>query len=297
MATIGANRSKSTRSVSGGSVRRVSPLKPGLRGARNWATAQMRSASYSRKSFIRLTGSILAVLLFISFIGLWLGGFLPDVKRASDDFTRGRLMSMGFVVSKVDVVGEGRLREADVHAALGVRPGDYLFAMDMADAKRRVESLSWVEQAVVRRLWPDRIVVQIVERRPFALWQNQGGVKVVDVSGVVITAAKPVDFSGLPLVVGPHAADHAADIYKAMHTVPQLAARSSAMIFHETQRWDIEFDDGRIRVKLPAGDMNRSLAMLQKLQDQHQLLDRALSVVDLRLSDRITLQPAIGQRA
>jgi cell division protein FtsQ len=143
----------------------------------------MRAASHTRKGFWRLVASIVGTLLFIIFIGIWLGGFLPNVMQAGSDFKRDRLMSMGFTIERVDVMGEGRLREEDVRRALGVYAGDYLFGIDMDGAQARVESLSWVDRAVVRRLWPDRIVVQIIERQPYALWQHEGEVKVVDAKG------------------------------------------------------------------------------------------------------------------
>ena len=46
---------------------RVSPIKPGLKGARNWATAQVRAASYSREGFWRLVLSVCITFLFIVF--------------------------------------------------------------------------------------------------------------------------------------------------------------------------------------------------------------------------------------
>jgi len=124
-----------------GGVRRVSPLKPGLRGARNWATAQIRSASYSRQNFTRLmiTGTILAFAILWG--GLWLGGFTPYVTSGFDRFTKQKLVNMGFVVKYVDIVGEGRVREDKVREMLGVRAGDYLFDMDIKNAQERIQSL------------------------------------------------------------------------------------------------------------------------------------------------------------
>ena len=58
-------------SISPGS-RRVSPLKPGLRGARNWASAQMRAASHTQKGFVRLVASIVAILISVSYTHLTL---------------------------------------------------------------------------------------------------------------------------------------------------------------------------------------------------------------------------------
>ena len=149
-----------------GAVHRVSPLKPGLRGARNWAAAQMRAASHTRKGMIRFVTSVFLMFCLMAFLALWLLGALPAVRQGMHDFKVNRLMSMGFVVKQVDVMGEGRLNEADVRAAIGIYPGEYFFGADLERAQIRTESLPWVDRAVVRRLWPNRIVVQLVETKP-----------------------------------------------------------------------------------------------------------------------------------
>jgi len=263
---------------------RVSPLKPGLRGARNWASAQMRAASHTRKGFTRLVLSIIGTLLFVVFLGLWLGGFLPNVMKAGDDFKRNRLMSMGFVIKQVDVMGEGRLSEEDVRRALGVYAGDYLFGIDMDGAQQRVESLSWVDRAVVRRLWPDRIVVQIIERQPYALWQHEGTVKVVDAKGTAITDANTAQFTQLTMRL-------------MMDEFPQIARRVDSFVNVSDRRWDMVLDDGALRVKLPEKNMRNALRHLQNLQAQTQILDRTIETIDMRLPDRLTLSPTNPEHA
>lgn len=270
-------------------TRRVSPLKPGMRGARNWASAQVRAASHTQQGFVRLVASIVAIIIFIVFTGLWLGGFLPNVRQATGDFTRARMMSMGFVVERVDVMGEGRLHEEDVRKALGVYSGDYLFGIDMNSAQSRVESLSWVDRAVVRRLWPDRIVVQIIERQPYALWQHDGKVQVVDVSGEVITDADPSKFANLTLFVGEQSRFAVSEMNTMMESSADIAQRDPSFIHVSEARWDMVLNDGKTRVKLPKGQHIRALSQLQGLQIQTQILDREISVIDMRLSDRITL--------
>lgn len=49
--------------------------------------------------------------------------------------------------------------------------GDYgrsVFAMPLAERRRRLLGVDWVEDASVGRIWPNRIVVRISERRPVA---------------------------------------------------------------------------------------------------------------------------------
>jgi len=276
---------------------RVSPLKPGLRGARNWASAQVRAAGHTRKGFMRLCLSIVAVLTFIVFIGLWLGGAFPHVKQSSKDFTRSQLMSMGFVIDRVDVMGEGRLREQDVRAALGVYAGDYLFEVNMESAQDRVESLSWVDRAVVRRLWPDRIVVQIIERQPYALWQNEGVVQVVDSAGMAISDADARKYTALNLFVGETAGLEAANIENMMAEFPDMSHRAQSFVHISQKRWDIIFDEGAVRVQFPVQNMRTALRQLNQLQVETQILDRQIAIIDMRLPDRLTLTPSLPERA
>lgn len=278
-------------------VPRGGPLKPGLRGARNWATAQVRAASYTKRGFWRLTLSIIALAFFMVFGALWLGGFLPDARKLSEDTSRKGLVTLGFVVDQVDIVGEGRLREQDVRLALNVEPGDFLFDMDVKSAQARIEELSWVERAIVRRLWPDRIVVQIIERRPFALWQNHGQIKLVDSSGIVIADVEAAQYAGLPLVVGETAPEQMHILQDMLKSYPIVAARVDTIVQLPNGRWDIHVNNGAMRIKLPSKNMTAALRRLSDLQTTQRVLDREISMIDLRLADRLTLLPRQDQPA
>ena len=283
--------------VSYAGSQRVSPLKPGLRGARNWAAAQMRAASHTRKGMVRFVASIILAFLAMIVFGLWLSGDLPRVKQGIGDFKRDRIMSMGFVVERVDVMGEGRLREDDVRKALGVYHGDYFFGVDMDGAKQRVESLSWVDRAVVRRLWPNRIVVQIIERQPYALWQHGGELKVVDVKGDVISDAPPTAFAGLKSYVGAQAHLQIGALRDSLTAFPEIDARSVSFVHVSERRWDILLGEGRLRIKLPEENMETALRRLEKIHLDTQILDRDIAIIDMRLPDRLGLTPSRKERA
>jgi len=276
-----------------GNYRRVSPVKPAMRGARNWTTAQLRAASYSRRGFWRLVASMVALIGFLLFLGLWMAGLLPTVRQSITDTKRNTLMAMGFQIERVDVIGEGRLDERAVRRALGAWPGDYTFDLNMDAAQARVESLPWVEHVVVRRLWPDRIVVQIIEKRPYALWQDNGTFKLVDARGEVIGAEDAVavykDAIALPHIVGPDANLAFAPLKTALIRYPQIQGRIRSSV-HIGDRWDLITVDG-VRIQLPSQNLDRAIVTLAELQARTQVLDRQIATIDLRLSDRISIAP------
>ena len=264
---------------------------------RNSIAGHMRAARYSRQTALRMSMTVLAGLFAVILLGLWLGGFMPQAKDAGSNIVRGRLIAMGFVIDRVDVIGEGRIREDEVRAALGVYPGEYLFAPNMREAQINVQRLSWVDDAMVRRLWPNRIVVHIIEREPVALWQENGTVKVVDSAGLIIDGASAEDFADLPLVVGANAAPKAQEIYDALAQSPQVASRMAAIIRIADRRWDIALKDGAPRLMLPENGGKDALALVEKMQRTHRVLDLDLETIDLRNSGRAVLRPRTAPRS
>ena len=273
---------------------RVSPLKPDLRGAsrlvQSRVHAGLRAATLNRRSMIRSALSLLLALFALAFLALWLGGYLPAVRKSVGDFKQDRLMAMGFVVERIDVMGEGRLNEADVRAAVGIYRGDYFFAADLERAQSRTESLPWVDRAVVRRLWPNRIVVQLVETTPVALYQQDGIIHLADADGALVapltqeTARLP---DGLRLFTGPDASVHAAAITEIVSAFPHVWAQTEALTRQASGRWDLHMADGQV-VRLPLAAPRDGVAKLARLSPEQRA---PYSVIDLRLDDRITLTP------
>lgn len=274
-------------------IRRVSPLKPSLRGAqmRNWTSAQMRAARNSPRALWFFTLKIFALLSVLVFLALWLGGFLPEIRYKMHAAKVDRLMSMGFVVEQVDVLGDGRLNPNDVRQAVGIYPGSYFFGVDLNEAKLRAESLPWVDRAVVRRLWPNRITVQIVETTPYAVWQNNGTLTLLSDEGdaiIPVLQATSVP-AGLKTYVGPHAPEHAKNIEADIRAFPHIWSRTESLVRHPQGRWDLHMTNGT-RVQLPEKGVAAALVILNTLDHRTQLLSREVGTVDLRLADRVSIR-------
>jgi len=134
------------------------------------------------------------------------------------------------------------------------------------------------------------IYVDITERRPYAIWQNQGKFQLIDRNGEVVTNEDVAAFSDLPLVVGLGAPPHAADMLAALAAVPDIKSRVAAMVRVGERRWNLQLKNN-ITIMLPEGHEAAALARLADLQTQQQLLDRPLLFVDMRLPDRLAVRP------
>ena len=206
------------------------------------------------------------------------------------DFKRHQLMAMGFTVERIDVTGEGRLNEADVRAAVGIYEGDYFFGADLRRAQSNTESLPWVDRAVVRRLWPNRIVVQLVETAPYALYQTEGQLFLTSHEGDIIAPYDPEAGDlpdGLRLFIGTEAAVEAQSVSDVVKDYPAVWAATRILTRYPSGRWDLTFQDGRV-LRLPVTNMDAALRRFTAIKPE---TATAYAVVDLRLADRMTLTP------
>jgi len=275
---------------------RVSPLKPGLRGSQNWMAAQMRAAKHSPKALFRFIMKILGTFFVLIFIGLWLGGYLPKVLSGLNTWKVERLMAAGFVVEQVDVMGEGRLNERDIRLAAQIQTGSYFFGVDLNEVRDRTENLPWVDRAVVRRLWPNRIVVQVVETKPYAMWQKDGELHLLAKSGKPIVPVKEALSvpSALKTYVGPKAPIHASAIEAKLISHDDIWSRVESLVQFPSGRWDLHMNNDII-VRLPEDNVEVAVKRLAKLDRETFILSRQLGVIDLRLHDRIGLTPKLSQ--
>ena len=199
----------------------------------------------------------------------------------------------GFAGLRVtDVVIEGRANTPEplLRAALGVNIGDPILGFSIELARQRIETLSWVEHATVERRLPGTVVVFLQERRPFAVWQNQGKFVLIDRNGQVVANQNVAEFRQLPLVVGPGAPAAAATLIDALTDRPELQKRVVAAVRVGERRWNLRLNNGA-DVMLPEGHEAAAIDRLMQLQQQHALLDRPLAAIDMRLGDRLVVRP------
>lgn len=192
-------------------------------------------------------------------------------------------------VRHISIAGATANRAAELADALGIGQGDSIIFFDTGAARRRIEALPFVRQAEVLRLLPGSIRVEIAQREPFAVWQSQGTVSVIDADGVVIDRATQTDYAALPLVVGTGANSHAGELFAALERWPGLRGRMRAAVRVADRRWNIRLFNG-VDIRLPENNLPGAIDELAALEETHGLLQRDIVVVDLRLADRITIR-------
>lgn len=231
--------------------------------------------------------AVLGLLAGIAGFGMVAGGHTAETLKLAGS-------GIGLGVDKIQISGNSRISEIDVLQALGLDGDMSLPALDVEKARAALELLPWVKEASVRKIYPDKLAVKLTERKPYAVWQKNGAVDIVDGQGRVIVPYNAADGRGLPFFIGRGAADNAREFLSGMRQFPDLARQARAYIRVADRRWDILLNDG-LRIKLPEQEPFARLAEAERLDRRAGLFSRDITELDLRLSDRITV--ALGDEA
>ncbi|MBN8998653.1 MAG: FtsQ-type POTRA domain-containing protein, partial [Rhizobiales bacterium] len=78
----------------------------------------------------------------------------------------------GLLVDNVRITGQIETSEVAVLDRLQLAPDSALPFIDVEAARARIETLPWVQQATLRKIYPSTLKITIDERAPFALWQH-----------------------------------------------------------------------------------------------------------------------------
>ena len=186
---------------------------------------------------------------------------------------------------------------AKVLAAVEVANGASILSADPYAIRDRVEKLD-IGDVSVQRLWPDRVRIDVEQRKPIALSQEDGeggSWRVVDQSGRAFAQADLAKYGSLPRVVGKDASKAAGALVAAMEPYPNLSERMETAYRINSRRWDVKFK-GRTDVVSFPDDVNLAdrLEALNLMQAQNRVLDLPATHIDARHPKYIALRPLPG---
>jgi len=189
----------------------------------------------------------------------------------------------GFEVKRVDLTGIKNMDRLTVYAIAFDQHSMAMPLVDLDEVRAKLLRYGWVQDARVSRRLPDTLVVDIVERTPAAVWQNQGRLRLIDASGVVLEDVTTAPSADLPLLIGPSANLHAGELAQLIAKAPALKPVIAGATWIGERRWDLRFQSGET-LSLPEGqsESERALVRFARMDTAQRLLGRGFLKFDMR---------------
>ena len=178
--------------------------------------------------------------------------------------------------------------------------GRSLFLLPLADRRAALLKVSWVRDAAVIRLWPNRVTVEITEREPAAFINfkvdSMNRWALIDADGVILEPPPRAPFK-LPVIAGIGAGEpqsmrgtRVRRMQRMMSGLGPLGDKISEIDVADLDNLRITEQIGGNSIVLMLGDTNfasRLQNFLDHYPDIHRKMPNA-GTFDLRLDDRIT---------
>ncbi|WP_233222283.1 cell division protein FtsQ/DivIB [Allosphingosinicella deserti] len=269
----------------GAAPRPRAKAKPAPRGknGRKAAAPTPLSEAVRRVSWYILIGMVVAIV-----IALLMVFRIPHVIGTSVGEAVGEA---GFAMKRVEIKGAQKVPQLQIYNIAFDQPTTAMPLIDVEATRQRLLGFGWVRDARVSRRFPDTLVVDIVERKPAAIWQHNQRLALIDMEGVVLEPVRMDAMPDLPLVIGPAANLHASELGRLVDAAPRLQPMMAGASWIGGRRWDIRFQSGEI-LALPEGEEagKRALANFARMDQATQLLGRGFVRFDMRVPGKFIVR-------
>lgn len=195
----------------------------------------------------------------------------------------------GFRVDGIEVTGTRHMNAMTVYAVALDQRSRAMPLVDVAEVRERLLKYGWVADAQVSRRLPNKLVINIVEREPTAIWQNHGILTLIDKDGVLLDRVSPQSMPDLPLMIGDGANDQAPAYRTLLEAAPALKPQIRAATWVGNRRWNLLFETGET-LALPEEDPAQALVKFAELDGSRSLLGKGWVRFDMRDPTRIVVR-------
>ena len=236
----------------------------------------------------RVSGWLLAAMLLVFVLAVVVAFRLPQMAGIALGETVGRA---GFTVRHVEPKGLNHMQPMQVYAVAESQIGRAMPLVDLEGTRQQLLRYGWVKDARVSRRFPDTVVVDIVERRPAAIWQYNQRLTLIDHEGVVLEQIDLAAMPDLPLVIGAAANQHASELNQLLAAAPEIKQIMAGATWVGGRRWDLRFHSGET-LALPEGPDRaaRALERFAAMDRKSQLLGRGFVRFDMRIPGKLIVR-------
>jgi len=196
------------------------------------------------------------------------------------------LLEAFFPFRQVELIGARHAEtQTETHKLIRSLKGGF-FSMDLQQLHTDLEALPWVRHAQVRRLWPGRLAIEVIEHRAAAAWNDRA---TLNTYGEVF----PVQpWTGLPRIYAPEGMElEVARRYgEFAELVAPINGRIEQLVVSARLSWRIRLGGG-ISVELGREKLNERLARFTRFYPQAVAAVGPIQRVDMRYPNGFAGEP------
>ena len=162
--------------------------------------------------------------------------------------------------------------------------------LDINNIQKIINKIDSVESSNVRIKDSGVLLVEVIERKPVAVYRDNDELSLIDLKGHKINNIfSRSDRKDLPLVVGTEGNFQVKEALEIYQLLSINLNEIRGLIRIGKRRWDIIFNNNK-RIKLPEKNPKRSLRKFLSSDKSYLISSNDFSIIDLRFANKIVLR-------
>lgn len=197
-----------------------------------------------------------------------------------------------FMVSMVAIDGATPPLAQAIRQTLALKLPQSSFDLNVSALRAKVDALDAVAAADVEVAAGGVLKITIIQRVGVIVWRTANGIEMLDATGHRVAGLVDRDArADLPLIAGAGADKAVPQALELLKIAGPLSARIRGLVRVGERRWDVVLDRDQ-KIELPEVDPAEALERVIALDHAQKLLERDITVVDMRNEARPTIRLA-----
>ena len=193
---------------------------------------------------------------------------------------------IGMVLNEVYLSGRKHEKKENIIAMLNINVGDSIFSLDIEMLRKRINSLSWVQDSKVYLKPLGQLDIVLFEYIPFGVFKDKGDYYLINNEGIKFKTIEHLEFPNLVRLYGEGLIIAIKELPPIIKKLEQLNLQITKIERVHSRRWNVFTKQG-FYIKLPNVSPENSIDNLYPLNN----IDyNNLYSIDLRIDNRISLK-------
>ena len=200
-----------------------------------------------------------------------------------------------FEIKHIKVIDSQQSKETDIREKIS-NLSDNLLLLDKQILQNEIEQVPWVKRANIKKIFPNKIQVQVIENDPYAIFLNEGVPFLIDLDGTIITqiSDQSIDTSMIQ-ILGEKANENLESLIKSINIhFPELLNDIKSLEYIELRRWNMKLRRD-LKIKLPDEKIDQSIINLKRLFVEQNVSESNIIEIDLRIHGRASVKVLEGK--
>lgn len=182
-----------------------------------------------------------------------------------------------------------QLTQDEIDQVLSTYVGSSFWEVELSQIQSDLTRLDWVSQAVVKRSWPDQLIISIEEQNPVARWGDNG---LINDKGDVFFPSSVAEFENFVRLDGEllEASRILAKLAEFQAILDKLEWPISQLVESPDGGWQVQIMDGPVLLVAKEQDQSQLSRFVRAYEHLKDELRKSAQVYDLRYSNGFSIK-------